>query len=283
MMYEPRTLAEYGGRETEAAHRVLVDVGQVLAAYFTDSIVVVGGWVPELLLHGATPPHSGSIDVDLALDAEKLLDGRYAEIVESLLTTGRYKKTEKTFTLQATVDLGDGGPVVVVDVDFLKPPGKIGRGSGSRLLPGFRPLDADGCAAAFMNPTKLEIGGKMISGAENVVHVLVASVSDFLIMKAHALANRDKPKDAYDICYCLDHMLGGMEEIAGSWRGRLADKLVANAIRLLREKFLSAQSYGPRQVVEFYAPATRDEVDVEAQRAYQLVARFLRLIDGIEG
>lgn len=72
MRREPRTLADYGGRETDAARRVLVDIGQVLAAYFKDSIVVVGGWVPELLLHDEQNPHSGSNDVDIALDPDRL-------------------------------------------------------------------------------------------------------------------------------------------------------------------------------------------------------------------
>ena len=281
-MQEPRTLAEYGGRETEAARRVLVDVGQVLAAYLADSIVVVGGWVPELLLRGADPPHSGSIDVDLALDAVKLQEGKYARIVESLLATGRYEKTDKEFSLQAKVDLNDGGPVVVVKVDFLKAPGKAGRGKGEHLVPGFRPLDANGCAAAFVNPTLLDVDGQSITGAENTVHILVASVPDFLVMKAHAIEGRDKPKDSYDICYCLDHFPGGMEEIANNWRGRLTEKIVNDAVEHLREKFRSVKSFGPQQVVEFYASPSRDEAEQQAQRAYQLVARFLRLIDGLE-
>jgi hypothetical protein len=54
---------------------VLVDVGQVLAS-FRDAMVVVGGWVPDLLFPGAEPEHVGSLDVDLALDAAKLGDAR---------------------------------------------------------------------------------------------------------------------------------------------------------------------------------------------------------------
>jgi hypothetical protein len=37
---------------------------------FHDCLVVVGGWVPDLLLPGAEDPRGGSIDVDLALDTE---------------------------------------------------------------------------------------------------------------------------------------------------------------------------------------------------------------------
>lgn len=46
---EPRQRNDYSDRQIEAAHRVLVDLGQVLAK-FEDCLVVVGGWVPDLLL-----------------------------------------------------------------------------------------------------------------------------------------------------------------------------------------------------------------------------------------
>jgi hypothetical protein len=68
MSPEPRHEGDYSDRQIDAAHRVLVDVGQVLAS-FGDAIVVVGGWVPDLLMPNAVPEHIGSIDVDLALDA----------------------------------------------------------------------------------------------------------------------------------------------------------------------------------------------------------------------
>ncbi len=110
MTPEPRTRYDYGEREVAAARRVLVDLGQVLGSFLTESVVVVGGWVPDLLLIGAGERHVGSIDVDLALDVERLREGRYAEIVKAMLATGRYRKTDKEFKLQAEVDLGDGGP-----------------------------------------------------------------------------------------------------------------------------------------------------------------------------
>jgi hypothetical protein len=56
MTTEPRTQHEYGAREIDAARRVLVDLGQVLGSWFSDSIVVVGGWVPDLLLPEADEP-----------------------------------------------------------------------------------------------------------------------------------------------------------------------------------------------------------------------------------
>jgi hypothetical protein len=45
-----------------------------------------GGWrCPYLLLSGATPPHVGTLDIDLDLDPERLAEGAYVEFVETLL------------------------------------------------------------------------------------------------------------------------------------------------------------------------------------------------------
>ncbi|MBI2190664.1 MAG: hypothetical protein HYU36_01610 [Planctomycetes bacterium] len=56
---EARQSDDYSARQVEAARRVLVDVGQVLAQ-FEDGLVIVGGWVPDLLLTDAEEPHIGS-------------------------------------------------------------------------------------------------------------------------------------------------------------------------------------------------------------------------------
>lgn len=87
MNQEPRQRTDYSPRQTEAARRVLIDIGQVLAP-FHDCLVVVGGWVPDLLLPAVSvDAHVGSIDVDLALDVRRLGDGRYAELLGLLLAT----------------------------------------------------------------------------------------------------------------------------------------------------------------------------------------------------
>jgi tRNA nucleotidyltransferase/poly(A) polymerase len=98
MRQEPRHQGECDSRQTEAARPVLVDIGQALAS-FRDCMVVVGGWVPDLLLSGVEEPHVGSIDVDIALNANKLSDGRYAELLKLLLGTRRYRLGDKPFQL----------------------------------------------------------------------------------------------------------------------------------------------------------------------------------------
>jgi predicted nucleotidyltransferase len=277
MNLEPRQREDYSDRQIEAAHRVLVDLGQVLAA-FADCLVVVGGWIPDLLMPEADEPHVGSIDVDLALDAEKLAAGRYAELLKALLSTARYKQSDEPFKLYAEVDLQDGQPPVRVDVDFLKSPDSKTKRNKPKLTENFRPLDASGCNAAFENPELIVITGKMIKGQTNKVKFRVASIPDFLIMKSYALANRDKPKDVYDICYCLDNYPGGLNKLAANWKQRAGKKDVLKAIEILKEKFAAVDSYGPVQVVEFHNSTNAVEREQQARRAFELVQEFLRLV-----
>jgi len=278
-MDEPRFSGDYTERQTEAARRVLIDVGQVLAS-FTDAIVLVGGWVPDLLIPEPVERHVGSIDIDIALDATKLMDGRYAELLSLLLDTRRYESGEKEFQLFTVVDLNDGAASIRVDVDFLAPQGLDLRVPKSRRqLKDFRVLQADGCSEAFHDPQIITIDGQMVSGAKNRVELRVASLPDFLLMKCFALNGRDKPKDAYDICYCLEHAPGGAEGIAQAWRERSGESNIVKAVNILRQKFISVDAYGPVQVVDFHQSSEGIESEIEARRAFELVQKLLGMLE----
>ena len=277
MKAEPRVEGEYTPRQVEAARRVLVDVGQVLAA-FGDAIVVVGGWVPDLLLPAPTSAHIGSIDVDLALDVAKLEDGRYAELLKLLLDTGRYDKGNKDFQLVCSVDLADGDAPVRVEVEFLASDDVVLKRNHPKLVAGFRVLRFPAFAVAFTRPVSIDLSGPMPSGATNTVHLRVASLPDFLIMKAHAIGGRDKPKDVYDLCYCLDEFPNAIEVVAADWRARRGDSLVAAAVAILREKFHSVDHYGPQQLAAFHSGGTADEREMHARRAYELIQKLLNLL-----
>jgi hypothetical protein len=276
MSAEPLHEGDYTDRQVVAARRVLVDVAQVLAA-FRDAMVVVGGWVPDLLFPAADPRHVGSIDVELALDAVKLGDGRYAELLKLLLDTGRYDKGDKDFQLITTVDLGDGEVPVRVEVEFLASSDVKLKKNHPKLVEGFRVLRFPACAAAFEHPERIEFEGQMISGATNTVRLQVASLPDFIIMKAHALAGRDKPKDVYDLCYCLDEYPDAIGVVAADWRSRHEDPLVAASIQILREKFKAVEHYGPQQLA-FFHDSTDDERAMHARRAFELVQKLLSLM-----
>jgi hypothetical protein len=54
---------------------------------FRDQMVFVGGWVPGLLLAGAREPHIGTLDIDLALDFQRLPETSYATLLRALTVT----------------------------------------------------------------------------------------------------------------------------------------------------------------------------------------------------
>ncbi len=226
--------------------------------------------------------HIGSIDVDLAVDADRLREGRYAEMLKQLLATGRYKQGPQPFQLVTEVDLGDGEGAVVVEVDFLAPKDVRLDKHRPKLLPGFRVLQTRGCETAFRAPVEVEVSGQMVRGAKNTVAVRVAAVADALVMKAMAINNRDKPKDVYDLCYCLENDPRGIEALAEDWRIREGEENVRVAQEILRQKFAEIGSYGPQQVVEFFAAADEDEQAIQARRAFEVVQRFLSHLQSID-
>lgn len=278
-MSEPRFQSDYSVRQTEAARRALIDVGQVLAS-FKGCVVVVGGWVPDLLLPTPTEAHVKSIDVDLALDARKLTEGRYAELINLLLETRRYRQSDQQFQLYTTVDLDDGDRPIRVDVDFLAPKEFKLRSRRQKLMRNFRVQRADGCAAAFRAPEVVAVDGPMISGATNRVELRVASLPDFLVMKSYAMRGRDKPKDAYDICFCLDQARD-RTDLAAEWKARRDDSHVKEALGILKEKFATVEGYGPQQVAAFYESRNTEQRAIHARRAFQLVQRFVVAVEAV--
>lgn len=97
-------------------------------------------------------------------------------------------------------------------------------------------------------------------------------------MKAHALKGRDKPKDVYDLCYCLDRYPEGIEALADDWRSRASDPLLGAAARILKEKFETVDHYGPQQLAAFHDSTDDDERAMHARRAFELVQKLLSLL-----
>lgn len=64
-------------RETEAARAVLLEVLNALGA-MGDDLVIVGGWVPDLLYPSSN--HMGSLDVDLAVSPKAIGGNAYSSI-----------------------------------------------------------------------------------------------------------------------------------------------------------------------------------------------------------
>ena len=93
----------------------MLELVRVLGEYKND-IVLVGGWVPELLFAKAMPRHVGSTDVDLALNHRTLGDAGYQTILNHLERRG-YAPGKQPFIFFRKVEVD--GQTVTVQVDLL--------------------------------------------------------------------------------------------------------------------------------------------------------------------
>lgn len=166
------TRKDYTAKAVEAAKRVLIELVHLLGEYRND-VVVVGGWVPELLLANPEAPHTGSIDIDLALDHRRLREEGYRTIRDLLLGVGYRQGSQPSIFLR---DVPTGEASVIVEVHLLSGEyGGTGRRRRHQKMPGIQARKARG-------------------GEKDSVVVLVASIVPFLVMKGMALADRLKER-----------------------------------------------------------------------------------------
>ena len=250
---EPQSAAEYDDRTTDAVKRVLIEIGQILGS-FKGKFAVVGGAVPWLLLDNEEMPHVGTLDVDLGLDAEALGDGEYADLVEALQSKG-YAQREglKRFQLVRQIAATDDGPPIDVIVDFLMPRDAAIVKNKPPLIDNFAVQKADGAELALHFYQLVAIEGRMPAGGTNRVEVAVCSIPALLAMKGHALNNRHKQKDAYDIYYCVRNYPGGPDALANDCRPILEHGSGETGYRYIAEKFRAEGDYGPTCVRQFVA------------------------------
>ncbi|MGA9752313.1 MAG: hypothetical protein WBS54_11055 [Acidobacteriota bacterium] len=269
--------ADYGTREVEAARRVMTELAQILGAY-RDAFVLVGGWVPDLLLPDATPPHIGSLDVDLLLNPDRLKSGKYSALLELLEQRG-YCQTDKAFKYAKEVEM-EGGPPVRVEVDFLIPEGAKTDKMESR--PGFRAIDLEAGWMALKASEMHDYDGVTLEGGPNRVKLAVVQIEAFVVLKAFALDRRGKEKDAYDLVYSLKNWPGGSVAVAERIKPYLGDGIVKEALGILETKFRSAADYGPQCVARFLNSGDPDQRAFNAQDAFQRVRGLLDAL-GVRG
>lgn len=248
---EPQSANEYDDRTSNAVKSVIVEIGQILGS-FQGKFAIVGGAVPWLLLEDAEMAHVGTLDVDVGLDAEALGDGEYAKLVESLQGRGYEQNTElKKFQLVRTVPAKDGGDDIKVVVDFLMPREAVIEKNKPPIIDGFAVIKADGAEIALEHYELVEIKADMPNGGTNSVRVAVASIPALLAMKGFAINNRDKPKDAYDIYYCVRNYPDGLDALAEATTPLLENEKAVEGYTYISNKFEELEGYGPTCVRRF--------------------------------
>jgi len=270
------TFRDYSADQVEAARSVLLELVHLLGEY-RDDIVVVGGWVPQLILPAGPVHHVGSIDVDLALNHRTLRDAGYATIQALLLRRGYEQDPRQPFIFHRTVVV-NGNPIKV-EVDLLA--GEYeGTGRKHRTQPVHegRARKARGCDLAFDLYIETEIEGELPQGGKDQARIRVSSVVAFLVMKGMALNDRLKEKDAWDICFTVTNYPGGLDVLAEEFRPHLGNRLVQEGMRKIAEKFASPDHMGPKFVADFEDIQDQDARAIRTRDAYERVNHLLSML-----
>ena len=264
--------SDYSADAVAAAHSVLLELARLLGEY-QDAVVIVGGWVPELLISQSLHQHVGSLDVDIALDHRKLMEVGYKTILQLLLARG-YQPSEQPFVFFRTIQLGE--QTFEVEVDFLAGEySGTARGHRTQKVQDMRPRKARGCDLAVSLATEVTLSGTLPGGGKDTTTVRVASIVPFLVMKAMALAGRLMEKDAWDIYYCIRYYPGGLDRLVDEFRPHLKHGLVQEALAKIGEKFASPQHVGPTHVADFEDLSNPEERELLQRDAFELVHALL--------
>jgi len=270
------THRDYSADLAEAARSVLLELVRLLGDY-RDDIVVVGGWVPQLILPQTPKQHIGSIDVDLALNHRNLQEAGYSTIQALLLGRGYEQDPRQPFIFHRTITVR--GKPIKVEVDFLA--GEYeGTGPKHRTQPVHvgRARKARGCDLAFDLFVETEISGVLPDGGRDQAPVRVSSVVSFLAMKGMALHDRLKEKDAWDIYFCLTNYPGGMDALAHEIEPHVGHRLVREGLLKIAEKFSSPDHVGPQFVADFEEVQDAEERAILLRDAFEKVDYLLHLL-----
>ncbi len=107
--------------------------------------------------------------------------------------------------------------------------------------------------------------------------VRVAGIVAFIVMKSIALASRLKPKDAYDIHFCLENYPDGLSGLVREFTPFLDEPIVREGLLKLREKFRNEDDDGPRMVVDV-EEVMGEYRSIRKLAVFVRVAEFLRTL-----
>lgn len=267
------TRRDYDQESVEAARSVMIEVVHLLGAY-RDRMVLIGGWVPALLVETPENRHSGSMDIDLALDHTSIGEADYRTIGDLLLSRG-YRSGKQPFIYLR--DVNAGARTITVEVDLLA--GEYGGTNAKHRTQRVQDVlvrKARGADLAFDSPRVVTISATLPGGASDSVEVRVVPIPAFIAMKGFAIASRMKEKDAYDVWFCLKFYAGGLDALAEEMRGRRRSRLFRDGLLHLASKFTSPNDWGPRSVADYFELPDDEERAVLQRDMFEIVSYMMR-------
>lgn len=276
-MTDPRIATDYDAGLAAEARRLCLTIATLLGDLLND-LVVVGGLVPYLLVdQRLAEPHVGTRDLDLGLSLALLDQERYADMSQALRREGFKAQTKPNGGVRRCTWVHPG---VGVTLDFLMPQPQEGTAPGrlQDLEEDFAAIVTAGLQLAFRDAIDLQLAGETLFGGGAATRtVRVCGPAAFVALKANAVHNRNKLKDAYDLVYVLMHYGGdaGLEEIAARYRALGSDSEADAALARLASDFESPDHVGPVRAGMFQTGRRDPALQADA---WGYVQELLRLI-----
>lgn len=253
-------------------------------------VVLIGGMAPRYLVPDVqlqVGAHIGTTDLDVVIGvAVEDVGEAYRTLQKNLSDLGfspsRDPQTgnEMSFRWERKVD---GVPVTL---EFFCPvgdgiPGRAQRNPVTAAGSKISAIRTRGAELAGEDFIEVDLSGETLDhgGVREHVSLKVANILPLLVLKAFALQEREKDKDAYDVIWLLRSHQGGPRGAAqAAALSPIVDSPeVAAAIEVLRSVFRTHEHSGPSQYARFLADDINDLDDrVRLQRlAHGTMNEFL--------
>lgn len=259
-------------KETEAARSVLLEVLNALGA-MREQLVIVGGWGPDLLYPECN--HIGSLDVDLAVSPMAIGGNAYSTIRERLMQIGYTMQSSPTrFWKQVP------GLINPIKIDLLTGLYVLQEKRDSIFVDEIRINALRGIDLAFESSESITIDGRMPDGSVNRVTARLVAPEAYILIKAIALDERTKDKDAYDIAFVLKHYQPSLADLAKKVHRISRTGIGKEALHLLQIKFRTFDSVGPVWACRVAVTAGDDPVQFQ-RAAFEDAGLLFRLLDAL--
>jgi len=278
----PRTTATYEPANVRMAYSALLEVAASLQAY-RESMVLIGGWVPYLLLErhqGKDNPfrHVGSLDSDWVVNPDKVGSREYETIVRTLKRRGFHETPDIKYRLVKGVRVPNAAEPLEIAVDLLTAVPPSGKGSGRRhrkIQPDLPARVTPGAEVALAHFAILELEGELPTGGRVRLPVQVADVVGSIGTKGLALGRRFEEKDNYDVYALVANYGHGPVEVASAVKPFLGEPTLRSSLAKIREWFREVDDAGPVAVANFFQDEAGEARDRRIRSAFENVNRFL--------
>jgi hypothetical protein len=261
--------SDYQKQEVDICLSVLLELMTILGS-FRENIVLIGGWTPWFLIPEKRNEHTGSLDIDIALDSKHIDSTAYKSILQ-LLNERDYVKGEQPFIFYRNIQIGDGR-IVPVKIDLLaREYGGTSKSYRTQRIQDTRARKARGCDLVFDNYITTTLEGRLPNGARNEVPIKIPGVVSFLATKGMALWESYKEKHAYDIYFVIKNYVGGIAAIVEKFKPFINNTLVKEGLGKIFSKFSSVDSAGPLWVANFLEITDPEEKERIQRDAYERI------------